>query len=122
MTTPVYPTNLPMPSGFSSVPTPQEVASENTEGPRQVRRRTRVPASTVDVSWSFFGSDYSDFVAWYRDTLLFGTKWFQISLPSAAGVVTHVVKFADKGYSANRAGYRYWTVTASLEIRERQFQ
>lgn len=119
MATPEYPSTLPGPSSLSIEPVPQVLASDNEQGPRAVRRRTRVPGAGTPVTFRFLESDYTTFVEWWKTDLKYGHKWFWIQLPSAGGITWHVARFAER-YNARMEGHRYWTVDAQLEVRERQ--
>lgn len=113
-----YPSTLPGVSTFNGQPTTQVLATGGEGAPQAYRRRSRVPGSTDQVGWRFLEGDYAIFIAWWRETLLFGHRWFYIRLPSAEGIRWHVARFADKNYAAKLQGHRYWEVTAELEVRE----
>lgn len=119
MTTPAYPATIPGPTRVSFRPGVQLVSSADELGPVAVRRRSRQPTADAQVSFVYLEDDYATFVAWWRDTLLYGHRWFTLALPSANGLVDHVVRFARK-YSAQVRGHRYVDVSCDLEVRERK--
>lgn len=121
MTTPAYPSTLPLPSGFTLRPTSQLAPSGGGNmGAIALRRRSRQPLADAQVTFTFLEDDYKTFIAWWRDSLLYGHRAFTIALPSAAGLVDHTVRFTEK-YKASHRGFRFYEVTAPIEIRERQF-
>lgn len=120
MATPRYPEQLPGVSTFRLVPTAQILAGENETGPLALRRRSRQPGATAEVTFRFVESDYAVFMDWWKTDLLYGHRWFTISIPSAGGVTWHTVRFADRPRAALQ-GHRYWELTTTIEIRDRQF-
>lgn len=121
MATPVYPSSLPGVCKFNGEPVPQSIATPDAMAVAY-RRRSRVPGSSVNVGWKYLESDYKVFRTWWESELLNGHKWFAMQLPSAAGIVNHIVRFGDQHYDAKMNGHRFWEVTAQLEIRERAFR
>lgn len=120
MATPAYPATLPGPSRVNFRPGLQVLASDGGElGPIDVRRRSRQPTADAQVTFRYLEDDYRTFVTWWKATLLYGHRWFTLPLPSANGLVDHVVRFAKK-YSGQTQGHRYVEVTAEIEIRERK--
>jgi hypothetical protein len=119
MSTPAYPDQLPIPLTFRLQANDQIVTDPENE-PRDSRRLTIVPSAVADVTFRYLLDNYKIFKNWYKDDLRYGIKWFTIDLPSAAGLVSHVVRFADRP-RASLKGHRYWEVSAQIEIRERQF-
>lgn len=120
MTRPVYPASLPGVLPYQLTPDDQLARSEDPQIPLVQRRITAQPSATVKVGWRFLRDEFSVFRSWWRDTLLRGHRWFEMSLYSAAGYVPHVVRFAEP-FQSTEVGYGYREVTAVLEIRERIF-
>ena len=118
MPPPAYPSTIPTVSAVTLRPAPQVVATEGDNVVRDQRNRTRDPGATVRARWRFLESDYAVFVAWWRDTLLYGHKRFTVLLPSPLGLVQHIAKFTSQ-YRATLRGYRYREVEADLWVRER---
>lgn len=128
--TPIYPTSLPDVWSYQGTPVDQVLRTSTTSAgngateptsPIQYRNRTRVPAASVQVGWSFLEEEYKIFVAWWRDTLLIGHKWFWTKLPSAGGITWMICRFSDTNFTTTQAGHRYYQVTANIDIRERAF-
>lgn len=120
MPTPAYPASLPGVSTFILLPDPQGITSDNDAGPKAMRRRSRQPTAQAQVTFRFLEADYSTFVSWWKDALVYGHKWFTIDIPSAGGITEHYVRFADRPRAALQ-GHRHWELSVTLEIRDRQF-
>lgn len=120
MATPKYPDELPIVSTYTMSPSAQALGSDNETGPRALRRRSRQPGATAQVTFRYIETDYRLFLEWWETELLFGHRWFWLQLPSAGGITWHVVRFAGR-YTAVLEGHRLWTVRADLEIRDRRF-
>lgn len=120
MATPVYPDTLPGVSTFRLRAAPQVLTGEN-DGPKDLRRFSIVPGATADVTFRFLATDYSLFKEFYKTDLIRGLRWFWLPVPSAAGIIPHVVRFADRPRGVLR-GHRYWEVTAQIELRERLYE
>lgn len=120
MATPRYPRSLPGPSTYILAPSAQGLGSDNEAGPEALRRRSRQPGATAQVTFRYPERDYATFKTWWEDRLAFGHRWFLINLPSAGGITWHYVRFADR-YRARLAGHRSWEVSATLELRDRAF-
>lgn len=120
MAIPDYPSNLPGVLTFRLTAAPQVLAGED-DGPKDLRRVTQVPGAFAEVTFRYLKSDYSIFRDWYTNVLIRGLRWFLLTLPSAAGLTPHVVRFADRPRGSLQ-GHRYWEVTAQIEIRERLYE
>jgi hypothetical protein len=121
MTTPVYPEDLPGVAAFQFTPTSQLVGTELDRAAKATHRFTQVPGALASVTWAFNGEEYIRFMDWWRDELLDGHRWFKLILPSAAGFKYTVVRFLQHRETQTR-GYRYWIVTASIEILKRNIR
>ena len=120
MTTPKYPDLLPGVSTFRLTPGAQGIRSENETGPVALRRRSRQPWATAEVTFRYIETDYATFIAWWKNDLVYGHRWFTINIPSAGGITEHYVRFADRPRAALQ-GHRHWELTTTIEIRDRQF-
>lgn len=80
------------------------------------RRFTDVPTATP-VTFIFTQTQAQAFMAWYRDILRNGAKWFKMPIRSPMGRDIEEVHFI-KGYSGPFAhGYDRWRITADLLLR-----
>lgn len=122
MPTPIYPSNLPGVLTFRLTAAPQVLVTEtDDDGPEDLRRVTQVPGAIAEVTFRYLRSDYSEFREWYTTTLIRGLRWFMLTVPSAAGLTPHVVRFVDRPRGVLQ-GHRYWEVTSQIEIRERLYE
>lgn len=121
MTTPVYPDNLPGVSEFQFTPTPQLVVTDIPRAARATHRISQIPGAYATAVWKFSGIQYQTFMTWWREELLEGHRWFRVKLPSAAGLQYTIVRFLTHRSTENK-GYKFWTVTGSLEILERRIR
>lgn len=123
MPTPVYPSDLPGPSSYALRSSNQLVEPDGVaEGEIYTsRRRTIVPGATAGVSFRFIESDFRAWVAFWKEDLLRGMRWFYLTLPSAGGMVPHLVRIIGGRYTHKQIGFRAVTVECELEIRERRF-
>lgn len=116
-----YPLELPGPATYSMAPSQQlAITASEGNGPIDYRRRTRYPGATATVSFRYLEDEYKIFLAWWVSDLLYGHRWFTLSIPSAGGITPHVVRFTSK-FKASKQGYRHMEVTADLEIFARKF-
>lgn len=120
MATPVYPDNLPGVLSFRLIAAPQ-VLTNDADGPQDFRRFSIVPGAEAEISFRYLESGYAMFRDWYTNTLTRGLRWFMLPVPSAAGLTSHVVRFADRPRGTLQ-GHRYWEVSAQIEIRERLYE
>lgn len=118
---PQYPSSLPGVAGFQMTPTPQVVSTDIDRSARATHRYTQLPGAVANLTWKFDGTDYRVFKDWWRTELLDGHRWFLISLPSANGIVPTIVRFLQHRETQN-SGYKYWIVTATVEILERKIK
>lgn len=118
MTTPVFPVDLPDVWTNQGSPTAQVLSGTDDTAPLAFRRLSRNPSAKSQVTWTFLEGEYKIFVAFFRDQLLFGHKWFYLRLPTALGFQYCVVRCSEV-YTANQTGFDKWDVSLSLYIRER---
>lgn len=117
--TPIFPSSLPGVWSNAGSPSQQVIVTQNDQGPLAFRRISRVPGAVTQVTWTFLGDQYKTFRNFWSDTLLYGTRWFYLQLPTADGLQWCIVRANDKPYTVSMTGYRKWDVTLSLEVRER---
>lgn len=120
MTTPVFPTSLPGVSSHSWEIDPQLVISEG-DGPKDFRRRTRVPSATAEVTWKFKPEQFEDFQNFWKVDLIRGHRWFLLKLPCGAGIAYHYVRFIEHR-NAGYDGKGLRTITGRLFVRDRVFR
>lgn len=121
MSTPEFPSTLPVVSDMKWGPNSQLFETDADIGNREARRFTEVPSATASVTWRFLEEDFATFQEFYKNDLLRGHRWFSLPLPSGAGIVEHCVRFIGHR-SSKRDGYGFRTVTADLDVRERRFK
>lgn len=85
---------------------------------RQRRRFTSVPEA-VSVSWLFNGVQGQTFEAWWRDSLIDGSIWFECPLDHPLGYDLYTCRFTGPYDGPTRVGPNLWSYSAELEIRER---
>ena len=88
-------------------------------GPPRVELQTSVTPVLFNVSWNFSPFDFQLFEGWFSQTIVFGSRSFDISLPVGAGDLIHECTFA-KRYKPTRIGQR-WLVSAQLFGAEKQY-
>lgn len=122
MTTPVWPSSLPLVWTNTGTISQQTLITDSSQGvsvPTALRRLSRVPGATTQISWTFLEGEYKIFVAFWRDTLLNGQKWFYMQMPTAMGIAWCVVRCTSDVFTANMTGHRKWDVSMNIDIRER---
>ena len=119
MPTPLYPTTLPLPKTVNLSAAEQRLSSPS-EDPYETRRITFVPGAVAAVTFKFLNGQFKQFREWYVYDLIDGHKWFSMKMPSAVGLVNHIVRFTEPPQEKLLA-HRHWEVSATLEVRERIF-
>lgn len=118
---PVYPEGLPrgLHSGRKYQLVSPLMRTELSSGrARQRRRFTSVPEA-VSVSWLFNDAQGQAFEAWWRDSLIDGSLWFECPLDHPMGYDLYTCRFMDVYSGPSRVGPTLWSYTAELEIQER---
>lgn len=86
---------------------------------RQRRRFSAVPSENR-MSWVFTDAQCAAFESWFRDVLVDGTQWFNLTLKTPLGVDTALVcRFIDMYTGPDQNGYDRWRINARLEAFER---
>lgn len=85
---------------------------------RQRRKFTSVPEA-VSVSWFFNDLQGQAFEAWWRDSLIDGSIWFECPLDHPMGYTFYTCRFTDVYSGPSRVGPNLWSYSAELELRER---
>lgn len=85
---------------------------------RQRRRFTSVPEA-VSVSWLFNDVEGQLFEAWWRDSLIDGSIWFECPLDHPLGYDLYTCRFTGPYDGPTRVGPDLWSYSGELEIRER---
>jgi hypothetical protein len=98
MTIPVWPETLPhliVAGSFRILqPSRPPYATEFDDGPQRGRRSTTLPVTRVGFNLSFSQSEFSAFVAFWRDALVDGTQAFTMPIwVTARTYADHEVKF-----------------------------
>lgn len=107
----------PLLAGYNIAAGTQTVRTDMEVGPPRVRRRTRMTADTVRLSWTFTRSEMQAFREWYDDIAAGGAAWF--SLPVAdgfGGVTVREARFISP-WQATLLPNLAFTVSAELEVR-----
>ena len=117
-----YPEGLPrgLHSGrtYQTVSPLQRSQLENGRA-RQRRRFTNVP-TMASISWIFNSVESQTFEAWWRDSLIDGSQWFECPLETPLGYeLDYVARFTDIYSGPSRVGPLLWSFSAELELRER---
>jgi hypothetical protein len=73
----------------------------------------------ASVNWLFNDIQGMAFEAWWRDSLVDGSKWFECPLDVPLGYQEYTARFSDVYSGPNRVGPDLWAYSAELEIKER---
>lgn len=117
-----YPEGLPV--GLHSGRTYQLVSplmrSDLASGrARQRRKFTDVPEA-ASVLWIFTNLQARAFIAWWRDSLVDGSLWFDCPLEHPSlGYGDYACRFTEVYRGPARIGPDLWSISADLELRER---
>lgn len=76
--------------------------------------------SFFNVSWNLSQDQFNVFEGWFKYTIGFGSKAFDLDLFVGAGLVGHECYFQNGTYNASLVGRR-WNVTATLLAVEKQY-
>lgn len=118
---PQYPSGLPLglKSGRSyQVVSPLQRTQLDSGRARQRRKFTSVPV-LAEVTWLFKSIESFTFQSWFRDALTDGALWFECPLRTDMGLINADCRFTDIYRGPVFAGPDLWTISATLEIRER---
>lgn len=117
-----WPPVLPRPQlGIVWKPRPNAVRSDIPSGLPQARRRSRQVPNEMPVRWVMSDFQAAVFDAWLELEAFHGTRWFAMDLLGSVGITSHEVRFKGGAGGVELAELtpRYWTVTATIEIRDR---
>lgn len=85
---------------------------------RQRRQFTSVP-QFCDLNWLFNDVQGQAFEAWWRDTLVDGSLWFEMPLKTPMGFEKYECRFTGVYSGPEPVGPRLWQYSGQLELRER---
>jgi hypothetical protein len=125
MTTTIsWPARLPLPT-FDAYALEQQDATSRTDmesGPARQRRRFTAVVTHVPVRWRLSQNNFATFEAWFHLKIRDGAEWFALDLLSGIGIASHEARFLGQSGSPYRAVPSrggIWTVTSTLEVRQR---
>lgn len=116
-----YPEGLPLglQSGRSyQLEDPLQRTQLSSGRARQRRRFTSVP-QYANISWLFNDNQAQLFEAWWRDSLIDGSQWFEYPLRTPLGLDERTSRFTSVYTGPSRVGPNLWSYSAELELRER---
>ena len=116
MATPNFPSGLPGVSKMSIRPF-DNVLKDSPPGVMSFRRRSKNRYTLNAVEWIFLGDDLNTFLNFTRTTIKSTHKFFWMTIPSAYGMVNHIVRFKGKP-KIDSLGHQAWRVTAELIVLE----
>lgn len=116
-----YPTNLPIPlvSGYTHSDIEKVDIVKVETGPPRVELISEDGPSFPSVSWLFKPLEFKVFEGWYKHTLNFGEKSFDIRLKVGMGIEVHECYF-NKPYKPSLQG-KLWKVSANLIAIEKKY-
>ncbi len=120
--TPKYPDGLPAPLiqnyGFQHQET---IARTQLVTGRAVQRKLYDTVPTmVTASWILKSDGHAAaFEAFFRDQLDNGAKWFEVDLKTPIGRGPWLARFTGMYSGPKALATRYWTASATLELKER---
>lgn len=122
MTLEVWPTQLPLPeqSGYAIQHVSPLQRTQMVSGrARQRRVYTSVP-SNVSVQWFLTEQQAQLFESWFRYAITDGADWFLLPLKTPMFTGNYECRFTGIYEGPVLIAYDKWTVSATIEIRERQ--
>lgn len=93
------------------------VLKDAPPGVTSFRRRSKNRYTLNAVEWIFLGDDLNTFLNFTRTTIKSTHKFFWMIIPSAYGMVNHIVRFKGKP-KIDSLGHQAWRVTAELIVLE----
>lgn len=116
--------SLPSIDGYGIEPQEGVARTDMDSGPARQRRRWTTTPTNFPVTFKFTRTELAVFEGWYYNVAQEGAAWFNITLLSGLGLITHEARFKgpyksspwNAGATANA---EWWRVTATLEIRDR---
>lgn len=122
MTLAVWPEQLPLPeqSGYAIQHVSPLQRTEMVSGrARQRRIYTSVP-SNVAVQWFLTEQQAQLFESWFRYAITDGADWFMLPLKTPMFTGDYECRFTGIYEGPVLIAYDKWTVSATIEIKERQ--
>lgn len=86
---------------------------------RQRRRYKSTPTMVNAVTKSMNDSQAQLFEAWWEETLISGTQYFECPLKTPLGMQTYVARFIDIYQGPELVGVSRWKFRCQLELRNR---
>ena len=122
MTLAVWPTQLPLPeqSGYAiQHVSPLQRTTMVSGRARQRRVYTSVP-SNVAVQWFLTEQQAQLFETWFRYAITDGADWFLLPLKTPMFTGNYECRFTGIYEGPTLTTFNKWTVSATIEIKERQ--
>lgn len=121
-TTLTWPSTLPVPAiaGYGIKPRPNVDRTELEWG--QARQRRRSTGTTDEISLQFVATRWQVmlFESWFKNRALEGAAWFNITLLGGTGLVSYEARFkGGSEISYVPINGENWTITATVEVRDR---
>ncbi|MBC44156.1 MAG: hypothetical protein CML19_18215 [Pusillimonas sp.] len=116
-----YPSLLPAPrqSGYSIQPGEAVARTDMERGSARQRRTTLSATDEIKVQFLFSRYELSLFEGWYKHKADEGAAYFAIPLLTGMGMVTMQARFKRLEQERPLPGKLFWTVDATLEVRDR---
>lgn len=115
MSYPTYP-EIPLPNETLGSDTQTPVSRTQMEGgqARQIARFS-TGQQTYSMQFTFTGEEYASFLSFFYTTLNNGTEWFEMTVPTATGFDTLVLRFVGGKLADSYQTFDRWNVNAILE-------
>lgn len=116
-----YPESLPAPlkveTAFQMVD-PLVSTPFDSGQTRWDRQFTDVPTATP-MAFIFNDAECQAFMAWHRDVLKDGAKWFEMPIRTPVGMNYEEAHFVKAYSGPSRTGYDKWRISANILLRRR---
>lgn len=86
---------------------------------RQRRRYKSTPTMVTATTEPMNDSQAQLFEAWWEETLISGTQYFECPLKTPLGMQTYVARFMDIYQGPRLVGVSHWVFRGQLELRNR---
>ena len=115
-----WPAALPAPAraGYKIQPRPALIRSDMEQGSARQRRRSTATMTDVPAAFSLTQWQLLLFESFLEHRAAHGAQWFGIDLVGGVGLVAHEARFKGEVEIVPLGG-GVWSVTGTLEIRER---
>jgi len=116
-----YPDGLPAPSrgGFKANTVSPTIRTQMQSGRAKVRRKYSSVPQIWSATWYFTESQAMAFEAWFRDTLIDDSQWFECRMQTPMGLLDYTARFVGMYNGPAIFGVDMWTISADLELNER---